>query len=105
MENCEFSPLLTQEMLITIISNEQYFVSTTNGLKLRETCGATDKVHTIRDRALIKIDSHCTIKAHRVQLVNATETLIPEFSAATLLIKNYLNLGSKYFNTNNHSQH
>lgn len=91
-ENCEFTPLLTREMLITIMPNEQYFVSTANGLKLRETCGATDKVHTIQDRALIKIDSQCTfktnnfeIRAHRVRMVNTTETIIPEFSATSLL--------------------
>lgn len=94
METCEFTPLLTHEMVIAILVNEQYFISTAQRLKIRETCGKNEKQHSIRDRTLIKIDPECSIttdnfeiRAHRVHLVNTTDTLVPDFSASELLAK------------------
>lgn len=91
---CEFSPLLTHEMVIAVLNNEQYFISTAGGLKVREICENQTSKYTIQDRSLIKIDPRCSfstgnfeLRAHKVRTVNSTDTLVPDYTAAEMLSK------------------
>lgn len=91
---CEFTPLLTNEMLISVIVNKQYFVSSPKGIKIKETCAHTENKYTIGDRSLIQMDAGCTIKtanfvlrAHRIHTLNDSYTIMPEMLSAGLLSK------------------
>lgn len=77
---CEFTPMLTNEMLISVMVNRQYFVSSSRGIKMKETCANIEKQYTISDRSLIQMDPECTIKtanfvlrAHKMHTYNNSD--------------------------------
>lgn len=76
------------------IMNEQYFLSSSNGLEVREICGKSETHVILADRSLIRMDPQCSIrtksfeiKAHRLHTVNATGIHIPGMAASKLLIQ------------------
>lgn len=82
---CQFIPFLNYNTLISILTNDLYFILAPNSTNLQEKCNNGDyQRRTISGRGIIHIDPDCTIKTtnyiirnHKTTIANSTKIILP----------------------------
>lgn len=85
---CNFSPLVTNDMILTILDNESYFMSLSKSTKIWEICNDQQtENHEIIGKFIINIKNGCSIKAasfmirpHKTHIFNKTQIYAPQLT-------------------------
>lgn len=77
---CDFRPFLHNDVLITLIENEKYYIESKNGTTIWEICDNFERQKTIIGGNIMTLDPNCyvktsshIIKPHRTFVFNQTE--------------------------------
>lgn len=61
-QNCEFKPIPRTDLLITIIENEKYFISSENGTTIWQICHESQQHRAFMGNGVITLDPDCYMK-------------------------------------------
>lgn len=86
MTACNLVPLVKTDVIITIIENEIYFVSSLNPTPMWEMCNNDQSTQSdVQGRIIINLNPGCSIKttnyiikSHKVHIQNSTQLITPE---------------------------
>lgn len=92
---CNFTPLIKNDMILTVIDNESYFATMRTDTKIWKICDARQSTpYEIKGRVIITLNPGCAIKTtsyiikpHKTQVFNNTQTVTPEISTNESSIK------------------
>lgn len=86
---CNMVPIVSNDIVLTIIEHESYFISASSNIKIWENCDENTPIqHEFVGRAIINLSSDCSIqsksfivKPHRMYVYNQTKTVTPSITA------------------------
>lgn len=110
LESCNFLPFAQNDVFITIIENEKYFIASTNGTTIWDICGKIENRRFVIGENIVTLDQECYLKSnafiakpYRSKIFNQTR-LLPLHTAASPATIEYLSeLAGKSFSNFNFS--
>lgn len=113
MTACNLVPLVKTDVIITIIENEIYFVSTLSPTPMWEMCnGEQSTQKDVQGRVIINLNPGCSIKttsymikSHKIHIHNSTQLITPELLTTQTTIEELKELAKVKTSNFNLTQH
>lgn len=105
---CTFLPFPQNDVLITIIENEKYYMASNNGMTLWEICDRSENQRKIIGSNIVTLDPSCylkttdfIIKPHRTHMYNQTQLITLQLTSTSISIAHLKNLAHESFSNYN----
>lgn len=104
MNTCKYQPFAQNDVIITIIENERYFMASINGTTIWEICDDQQQQHVITGMKIISLDPECYLKTtafilkpHLTRVFNQTKSVDLNLAASNISIQTLTNLAHESF--------